>query len=170
MEYEKITMVGDTANLRYLLKKDGIRPLVIIGVNPSKATDKQSDRTMTKVMHFAEHNDFDGFIMLNIYPQRSTDPKKLDKFLNPVFHNENLNQIKQAIQTLNQPTVLCAFGDTISVRPYLKDCLRDIINVLSQVHPIWKQIGKPTAQGNPRHPSRAAYGLFSDFDIIAYIK
>jgi len=37
-------------------------------VNPSTTTDKKLDFTATKVMEYAERNDFDSFIMLNVYP------------------------------------------------------------------------------------------------------
>ena len=163
-------MIGDNENLRFVLKKDGKRPLIVIGVNPSIATDKQSDRTIVKVMRFAENNDFDGFIMLNIYPQRSTDPTRLDSTLNPELHRENLEQIRLAVGNLNRPTILCAFGNTISIRPYLKECLRDVAGILELTQPVWKQIGAPTKDGNPRHPCRAAYTSFTDFDMGKYLE
>lgn len=169
MKYENIKMEGDADKVRYLLRKEGQHPLVVIGVNPSKATDKVPDATMTKVMGFAKHNGFDSFIMLNLYPQRSTKPAGLDKERDEVLHQENLKQIEAAVAGLDNPVVLCAFGNTIGVRRYLKDCLKDIVRVLEPKRPQWKQIGKPTVWGNPRHPSRAAYGELADFDIAAYL-
>lgn len=169
MKYENIIMKGDADKVRYLLRKEGLHPLVVIGVNPSKATDKLPDATMTRVMRFAELNGFDSFIMLNVYPQRSTKPAGLDKERNEALHQENLKQIEAAVAGLDNPVVLCAFGNTIGIRPYLKNCLKDIVRVLEPKHPQWKQIGKPTVWGNPRHPSRAAYGEFADFDMASYL-
>ena len=162
-------MEGDADKVRYLLKKEGQHPMVVIGVNPSKATDKVPDATMARVMRLAELNGFDSFIMLNLYPQRSTKPTGLDKERDEVLHQENLKQIEAAVAGLDNPVVLCAFGNTIGVRRYLKDCLKDIVRVFEPKHPQWKQIGKPTVWGNPRHPSRAAYGGLVVFDIAAYL-
>ena len=54
---------------RFQLKEEGgNNPLVVIGVNPSTATNKKLDFTVTKVMEYAERNDFDSFIILNVYP------------------------------------------------------------------------------------------------------
>ncbi len=162
-------MVGDKAHVRFVLEKPGKRQLVVIGVNPSTADDKVADRTMTKVMGFAERNGFDGFVMLNLYPQRCTSPEDLDKELNTGLHKRNLKEIRNAISEMEQPVVLVAFGDTIRKRHYLKDCFSDIVNVVKESKPQWKQIGLSTASGNPRHPSRASYGEFSDFNVEQYL-
>ena len=42
-----IKMIGDVSNVSYVLKKEGQQMLVVIGVNPSKATENLSDPTMT---------------------------------------------------------------------------------------------------------------------------
>ena len=56
MKYENITMIGDNDKVRYLLKKEGSKPLVVIGVNPSTANDDRPDATMTRVLGIAERN------------------------------------------------------------------------------------------------------------------
>lgn len=165
MKYENIKMIGDISTVRYALKKEGSNPLVVIGVNPSKATDKISDHTMTKVMGFAQYNGFDGFLMLNLYPQRSTNPNELDKTMNTELHNENLRIIVSEITHIESPSVLLAYGDAIERRPFLKSCLRDIISLFSLKNPQWMQIGTYTKSGNPRHPSRPGYCTLSPLDI-----
>lgn len=35
---------------------------------------------MRKVMHYAEQENFDGFTMINLYPQRATKPENLKSF------------------------------------------------------------------------------------------
>lgn len=169
MKYEEITMKGDEKNVRFLLEKPGNRQLIVFGVNPSTATDLKADATMTKVMGFAERNGFDGFVMLNLYPQRSTSPGGLHKELDEKLHRENLEVISGVFEGRECPVVLLAFGNAIGIRPYLNVCLRDIVGIVSPRHPQWKQIGQPTASGNPRHPSRAAYGELVEFDMNRYI-
>ena len=79
MKYENVTMKGNANEFRFSLTKEGNRKLVVFGVNPSTANEQIADLTITKVMGFAERNGFDGFIMLNLYPQRCTNPESLDK-------------------------------------------------------------------------------------------
>ena len=71
MKYENVRMTGDNDKVRYVLRKDGDRPLVVVGLNPSTANEAKADATMTRVMGIAERNGFDSFIMLNLYPQRT---------------------------------------------------------------------------------------------------
>ena len=164
-----IKMIGDTSNVRYVLRKEGQKILVVIGVNPSKATDCISDTTMTKIMGFAKYNGFDGFLMLNLYPQRCTNPNDLDKEMNTEMHNDNLKYIASEISSIESPSVLLAFGNTIETRQYLKKCLREIISLFTFKNPQWLQIGTLTKGGNPRHPSRAGYCTFSSLDINNYL-
>ena len=62
---------------RYALIQEGKRDIFIIGLNPSTADETKPDPTMRRTMQIAEFNGYDGFIMLNLYPQRSTKPKDL---------------------------------------------------------------------------------------------
>ncbi len=167
--YNFITMKTDADNVRYSLERKGNRMLYVFGVNPSTATDKKPDRTMQKVLGFAERNGFDGFAMMNLYPLRSTNPRALPKVMDEELHQRNLAEIKNVMSNSRSPVVLLAFGDAIGAAPYLKKCLKDIVTTLQPLCPQWKQIGTPTKFGNPRHPSRAAYSLgFRDFDIKAF--
>lgn len=169
MRYEGIQENEDANKERYFLRKDGKNNLIIIGVNPSKATHKNSDPTMNKVMGFTERNGFDGFIMLNLYPQRCSNPKNLDKEMRLELHQKNMEIISNIIKDTEKPTILVAFGDVIMSRSYLKDCLKSIVSLISTKNPQWKQIGQPTLLGNPRHPSRAKYCEFEPFDINNYL-
>ena len=169
MKYENVRMTGDNDKVRYVLRKDGDRPLVVVGLNPSTANEAKADATMTRVMGIAERNGFDSFIMLNLYPQRTTDPAGLDRELNDALHQENLRQIKEALKDVSEPTVLLAFGNNIGLRPYLKTCLRDIVAAISDKCPRYVQAGTPTKWGNPRHPLYAGYPELTGFDIDGYL-
>ena len=170
MEYNDIIMKGDASNVRYLLKKDGKRLLYIIGINPSTANEEKPDRTIGRVMGFAEENGFDSFAMINLYPQRSTRPYNLHQELCIEMHNNNLSVIKELFCNVYYPTILLAFGNNIGIRKYLKDCFRDIVSILQPYSPQWKQIGDLTGLGNPRHPLYARNEPFKEFDIQQYLK
>lgn len=169
MKYENVRMVGDNDTVRYVLRKDGERPLIVVGLSPSTANEDKADPTMTRVMGLAERNGYDCFIMLNLYPQRTTNPAGLDHELNGSLHKENLQQIKEAVKNISEPTVLLAFGNNIGLRPYLKTCLRDIVAAMADKQPRYVQIGEPTKWGNPRHPLYAGYPELTDFDINSYL-
>lgn len=168
MKYENIKMVGDNDKVRYVLRKDGVKPLIVIGLNPSTANEAKPDATMARVMGIAERNGFDSFIMLNLYPQRTTNPAGLDRELNDDIHQENLRQIKEALKDIDKPTVLLAFGNNIGLRPYLRTCLRDIVIAISDKSPRYVQAGT-TKWGNPRHPLYAGYPELADFNIDTYL-
>ncbi|MBI2419155.1 MAG: DUF1643 domain-containing protein, partial [Ignavibacteriales bacterium] len=68
--YEKST----NNSARFVLGETGKKTIICIGVNPSTATPDKLDPTLESVKRIAKHNGFDGWIMLNIYAQRSTDP------------------------------------------------------------------------------------------------
>ena len=170
-DYEGIKMIPeDCSDIRFALLKEGKRILYVFGVNPSTATDTYSDRTMTKVINYIKDK-YDGFVMMNLYPLRSTDPSALPKNMDKELHQKNLEHIWEIMGNTKNPEVLMAFGDSIGKTPYLMKCLDDIIKMLQPLNPQWKQIGNPTKLGNPRHPSRTAYSLdILDFDMFNYIK
>lgn len=170
MKYNNISMVGDMDSVRYLLKKESKRILYVIGINPSTANKEKPDRTISRVMGFAEDNGFDGFAMINLYPQRSTRPYNLHRELCVEMHKNNLSTIKELFCDVKSPTILLAFGNNIGIRRYLKDCFRDIVSILQPHSPQWKQIGNLTGQGNPRHPLYARKDPFRDFDVQQYLK
>lgn len=169
MKYENVTMKGNVNEFRFSLTKEGNEKLVVFGVNPSTANEQNSDPTITKVMGFADRNGFDGFIMLNLYPQRCTNPTDLDKEINEELHRQNLEEIRLSVCDMEKPVVLFGFGDTINLRPYLKRCFKEIINVLVTYNPQWKNIGTLTKNGNPRHLSRVSYTELTNFNIEEYI-
>ena len=156
---------------RYVLGRQAEgRNLLAVCLNPSTATDRQSDPTMTRLKGFAERNGFDGFVMVNLYPQRSTDPALLDATLDPNRHRRNIEEIGRLVCELSCDTVLVAWGAAIELRPYLTEsCLTDLVAALSAAPIAWKCIGL-TKRGHPRHPSRAAYGELLPFDPTDYLR
>ena len=98
-------MIGDD-KVRYVLKKEGKNPLIVLGINPSTADDVLPDRTMTRVCGFAEKMGFDSFVMLNVYPLRTPQIEELPAELNPDLHQKNLSHIVEEISIIENPTIL----------------------------------------------------------------
>ena len=79
----------------------GTKPLCIFGINPSTATDINSDQTASKIRTFASINGYDGYYIFNLYPMRATNPKLLHQHPNNKIINKNINIIQQTILPLN---------------------------------------------------------------------
>lgn len=78
---KKWIYVPDTyEEYRYLLGTVGTKPLVCIGINPSTAHPDHLDNTLKSVERIAYANGYDSFIMVNVYAQRATDPKDMEKY------------------------------------------------------------------------------------------
>ena len=164
MKYENLTC-QETDNCRFVLSKQGTIPLIVIGLNPSTADANKPDATMRRVMGFADRNNFDAFVMLNLYPQRATVPSNLDKELDLSKHQANLNAIYNAVKAIKNPIILLAYGDSIGIRNFFRTCLRDIVTKIQPLNPTFVKIGELTKNGNPRHPSRTAYQPLTKIDI-----
>lgn len=154
---------------RFVLGNKSSKPLIVIGLNPSTADDSKPDPTIRKVMGFAERNGFDGFIMLNLYPQRVTDPKGLSIDLDQELMQENLKQIDAILNGITEPVLLASWGATITIRRYFKQCIKQIHELTKGKNVKWVKIGDLTQDGHPRHPLYTAYHTeLSEFDINQY--
>ena len=91
---------------RYILGTRGNRPLICIGINPSTARPDALDNTLKSVERIALANGYDSFLMMNVYAQRATDPKHMEKAENAFLHRENLEAFRY---------VLSLAGDTPAV-------------------------------------------------------
>lgn len=140
------------AEYRYLLGTRGKNPLICIGINPSTAQPGDLDNTLKSVQRIAHGNGFDSFIMFNVYAQRATDPDAMEETCNWVLHRENLEAFRYVLSIGEKPTVWAAWGTIIEKRPYLKDCLKDMIQVGEEFGANWVCAGKCSKKGHPHHP------------------
>ena len=160
----------DDNTSRFVLGTEGKKPLCVLGLNPSTADEFEPDYTMKKVMGFGRRNGYDSFIMFNLYPLRSTDPKKLSIKCDNDLTLKNRAHILATLKNLNDVSLLAAWGETILEREYLFQCLKDIFFDLDYLKITWVKIGNLTASGHPRHPSRATYNNpLTKFDISSYL-
>ena len=164
MEYRHISMIGDD-KVRYVLKKAGSHPLFVLGVNPSTADEVKSDRTITRVCGFADRLGFDSFVMLNVYPLRTPKIEELPAEVDFSLHKQNISHIVEEISKIENPSILVAYGNSISKKKYLRLCLKDILKELTQLKGAkFIQLGDLTNEGNPRHPLMAR----ADIEIKEY--
>ena len=156
---------------RFVLGELGKNPLVCIGINPSIAKPYYLDNTLTSVKRIATENDFDSWIMLNVYPQRKTDPDKIHKDINRDIHERNQQSIEIVMKSFKIKHVWAAWGANITKRDYLKDCLNDIFTICSKFNINWYDLGNKTKDGHPHHPLRLKKELkLNKFDMNSYMK
>ena len=156
---------------RYVLGTKGETALVCFGINPSTAEPNKLDRTLESVQRIAHNNDFDSWIMLNIYPQRSTDPNGMHDELDIKIHKNNLFHIDKVLSKYNPPVIWAAWGTLINTRPYLAKCLEEIYAITLKYNCKWVTIGKCSIDGHPHHPLYLNSELEPEtFDISSYLK
>lgn len=137
---------------RYILGTRGQKPLICIGINPSTAQPDDLDNTLKSVQRIALGNGFDSFIMFNVYAQRATDPNTMEKVCNPLLHRENMEAFRYVLGLSRAPAVWAAWGSIIEKRAYLKDCLRDMLEIGNSCSAQWYCAGAITKKGHPHHP------------------
>ena len=128
----------------------GTQPLIVIGMNPSHAQKSQSDRTVNRVIEASERHGYTGWIMLNLYPERSPKPSKLLPF-DPTLSALNCAAIDQVLQRHGASEVLGAWGN--APHSTLKRAKLDLDAMLAQIHVRVFTWDRTTKSGNPRHPS-----------------
>lgn len=163
------------ADYRYILGTRGEDPLICIGVNPSTAAPDELDNTLKSVARIAEGNGYDSWIMFNVYAQRATRPDDMDAVMNERLHKENMRAFEYILRTVSSaghaPAIWAAWGTIIEKRPYLTDCVRDMVTLGKKYGGHWLCAGKCSAKGHPHHPlylrrdEKAA-----EFDIERYLK
>jgi hypothetical protein len=98
---------------------------VRVGGNPSTAEPNNLAPTVRNVQTLAGLKGFDGWLMLNLYPQRTSDPRQLHRCLHEDLHRENLRQAQGYVSKLDGPNVWAGWGTIIMTRPYLITCLKE---------------------------------------------
>lgn len=137
---------------RYILGTRGKKPLICIGVNPSTAQPDDLDNTLKSVQRIALGNGYDSFLMFNVYAQRATDPDAMEKVCNPLLHRENMEAFRYVLSLSDSPAIWAAWGAVIEKRGYLKDCLRDMLDIGRKYGAQWYCAGAITKKGHPHHP------------------
>lgn len=142
------------AEYRYILGTKGKNPLICIGINPSTAAPNDLDNTLKSVERIAKGNGYDSFIMFNVYPQRATRPDDMDSEMNERLHRENMEAFRYILSLYEKerPSVWAAWGTIVEMRPYLKVCLRDMVDISLEYGANWYSSGAISKKGHPHHP------------------
>lgn len=156
-------------DLRYVLGIEGERPIICFGINPSTAKPNELDNTLKSVERLSLSNGFDSWIMMNIYPQRATNPKDIHQKINEQIHKKNIDSIAKYL-SIRKTFIWAAWGTLIEKRPFLIPCLYDIYNLSLKFNCHWVTIGKESKHGHPHHPLYLnSIEKIKDFPIDHYI-
>lgn len=155
---------------RYILGTRGKNALICIGINPSTAEPDNLDNTLKSVQRIADNNGYDSFIMFNVYAQRATDPNDMDAVCNECMHKNNMKEFDNLLSSYERPALWAAWGTIIEKRPYLKNCLEDMIDIGKKHNSIWLCAGKCSKAGHPHHPLYLKKDeIVREFDIEEYV-
>jgi len=144
---EVLYLDDDTA--RFMLGEVGENPIICLGINPSTANDEKDDPTISKIRKIASENNCDGWIMLNLYPQRATNPNDMHIKAADDLTVKNYEVIRSVFNIYSNALTLASWGNAIEKRKYLKDCLKEILAIDPDRK--WVCRGKLTVKGNLRH-------------------
>ena len=157
----------ELTDVRYVLGEqfdmDKKSALICIGINPSMAMPNFLDPTLRRVQNYAKRSgEYGAWYMLNVYPQRATNPNNMDTddTYSMEIHLRNIAAIEELLSTVKQADVWCAWGAIIddTKRTYLSDLLfgdedkniQGIISLFAGNYD-FKAYGA-TTKGYPKHP------------------
>ena len=192
--YIEMLYQGD-GNTRFVLGEvTGDNPLICFGINPSNAkivdNKLQTDKTIKKIRNIVDMEKYDGWIMLNLYAQVTSEPNNLDKVFNNNLHSKNIDEIEKILNRFPNSNILACWGNLIEKRRYLKYCLKGLkidnnivnYNFLDEIKGIkgiislikgrkWFYRGMITKKGHPNHQVRTKNSArLEEFNIKKYIK
>jgi hypothetical protein len=122
--------------------------LVVIGLNPSTADEKQDDPTIRRCIDFAQRWEFSGLIMLNLFAYRSTDPLGLRGVADPVGPDNDA-----VLRSITRDRrVLCAWGAATKVSKLVHGPNGRARAVLEQLATRDLVCLRRTKAGHPEHP------------------
>lgn len=128
------------------------RKMIVIGLNPSTADERQDDPTIRRCINFAKREDCGGLFMLNLFAYRATDPIELYKQLelgrdfSVIVGLENDNYIdKYTTGQETPPLVVAAWGAHGDLGSRGNEVMANIARVDPQCFGL-------TKGGQPKHP------------------
>lgn len=120
----------------------GERTILFVGLNPSTADTTHDDPTIRRCVGFARSWGFDLLLMGNLYAARSTDPRKLLDFDDPVGP-ENLQTLQGMIRKAE--IVVAAWGKARLT--FTAQTIAEVVLSLMHVRCLGQN-----RDGSPKHP------------------
>lgn len=129
---------------RYVLwrrwQRENLRQAMFIGLNPSTADERQDDPTIRRCIRFCRDWGYGGYVMMNAYGFRATDPKVMQAASDPVGPGND-----EALRTEQHHVELIVAAWGVHITEARQRRIMEIIE-----KPIYC-LGT-TKAGRPRHP------------------
>lgn len=155
--------------IRYVLGRYEKNPMIVVGINPSIATNEKNDNTITIIENIARQRGYDGFIMFNVYPLRATRiDNNFPYICDEDIISRNVQYFKEKINEGDK--IVAVWGTHICDRDYFTKSLKYLDNAIKEAGAEWICLAK-TKSGHPHHPTRLAYNkmTFESFDMDSYL-
>ena len=165
---------GDKENVRYCLGEVKKKNILVMGVNPGMSMPGEKQVTTRNVVKVIEnHFGADcGWIMVNLHPQRTTNPENLSA--NAEESIRNIQVIESVVNNFGIQDIWCAWGDAIDNpgKEFLYESLKRIYETIGNKCE-WYHYDKLTHKKNPKHPRSAQYdklcGKLENFSVSDYL-
>lgn len=128
------------------------KTLLVAGLNPSKAGEKDDDPTVRKTVGFARRWGFGRVVLVNLSAIVSTDPWDLPYCNGIDIENRAIIQAWMSLADL----VVAAWGCP-SKALARKIAFPELVYMFRQIAPVDLYCIGETKSGDPLHPSRTAY-------------
>lgn len=127
-----------------------------IGANPSTADLELNDMTVKKIKRFTQKvSPGSGWLLMNLYPFRATNPNDLPTEVDPVVEGINLATIKHLFEVRTISKVIFCWGDLALKHTVLKASKVKLLESLPTDE--LYHLGELTKKGEPKHPARLGY-------------
>ncbi|MCY4121765.1 MAG: DUF1643 domain-containing protein [Acidobacteria bacterium] len=120
--------------------------VVLCGLNPSTADAERDDPTSRRVIGFARRERATRLTMVNLYAARTTDPRRLKDFKDPVGA-ANDQAISEAARRAD--LIIAAWGKPPGKAGEAR--ARKVLELLTAAGDVYR-LGPATKEGHPRHP------------------
>lgn len=127
-----------------------------IGANPSTADLEMNDQTVKKIIKFTQKiSDGAGWLLMNVYPHRATNPNDLPSEIDFELEMLNLKVFMDCITFYKVSKVVLCWGNLVLDFPVLAACKERLLAKLPVDN--YYHLGELTKRGEPKHPSRLGY-------------
>lgn len=134
-----IRFIGDIKNnKRYLLEiplqNEGIKNVLVILKNPSKANKSVSDLTIDRVLTFCHNEGYSKVYIMNLFSYYSTEPDGITQLINDgrfddAVGDKNNQILKETLDVVDEVIVAWG-GNSINRKYYYMKRIKDVINLI----------------------------------------
>lgn len=125
-------------------------PFTAICMNPSYADHTQTDKTVNRIIQASLDNGRPGWVVLNLYPERATDPSCLEPY-DSGLSAANCAAIEHVLSKYCATEALAAWGGLKS--PTLRSAKTDVLDTLDRLGVRLFMFDGLTDGGEPFHPT-----------------